>query len=42
VSKLVTEVREFGEDMIDYNELAGIYDFPIDKFQVPDLDELVK
>ncbi|GJN22218.1 hypothetical protein PR202_gb09766 [Eleusine coracana subsp. coracana] len=33
VAKLVTEVREFGEDIIDYNELAGIYDFPIDKFQ---------
>jgi hypothetical protein len=34
VAKLVAEVREFGEDIIDYNELAGIYDFPIDKFQV--------
>lgn len=34
VVKLVAEVREFGEDIIDYNELAGIYDFPIDKFQV--------
>lgn len=34
VAKLVTEAREFGEDIIDYNELAGIYDFPIDKFQV--------
>ncbi|CAL5019494.1 unnamed protein product [Urochloa decumbens] len=33
VAKLVAEVREFGEDIIDYNELAGIYDFPIDKFQ---------
>uniref|UniRef100_A0A0E0FU16 Helicase ATP-binding domain-containing protein n=1 Tax=Oryza nivara TaxID=4536 RepID=A0A0E0FU16_ORYNI len=33
VGKLVAEVREFGEDIIDYNELAGIYDFPIDKFQ---------
>ncbi|KAL6911461.1 hypothetical protein ACP4OV_000266 [Aristida adscensionis] len=33
VAKLVAEVRQFGEDMIDYNELAGIYDFPIDKFQ---------
>uniref|UniRef100_A0A0D9VKT4 Helicase ATP-binding domain-containing protein n=1 Tax=Leersia perrieri TaxID=77586 RepID=A0A0D9VKT4_9ORYZ len=33
VGKLVAEVREFGEDVIDYNELAGIYDFPIDKFQ---------
>eukprot|EP00267_Zea_mays_P021926 XP_008646225.1 DExH-box ATP-dependent RNA helicase DExH15 chloroplastic isoform X2 [Zea mays] len=33
VAKLVAEVREFGEDVIDYNELAGIYDFPIDKFQ---------
>ncbi|EES07290.1 hypothetical protein BDA96_04G260200 [Sorghum bicolor] len=33
VVKLVAEVREFGEDIIDYNELAGIYDFPIDKFQ---------
>ena len=36
VAKLVAEVREFGDDIIDYNELAGIYDFPIDKFQVPD------
>jgi len=34
VAKLVAEVREFGEDIIDYNELAGIYDFPIDEFQV--------
>ncbi|RLM78407.1 DEAD-box ATP-dependent RNA helicase ISE2, chloroplastic [Panicum miliaceum] len=33
VAKLVAEVREFGDDIIDYNELAGIYDFPIDKFQ---------
>ncbi|XP_062222073.1 DExH-box ATP-dependent RNA helicase DExH15 chloroplastic [Phragmites australis] len=33
VAKLVAEVREFGEDIIDYNELAGIYDFPVDKFQ---------
>ncbi|XP_040377451.1 DExH-box ATP-dependent RNA helicase DExH15 chloroplastic isoform X2 [Oryza brachyantha] len=33
VGKLVAEVREFGEDIIDYNELAGIYDFRIDKFQ---------
>ncbi|XP_072981204.1 DExH-box ATP-dependent RNA helicase DExH15 chloroplastic [Typha angustifolia] len=33
VEKLVAEVKEFGEEIIDYVELAGIYDFPIDKFQ---------
>ncbi|URE34606.1 DSHCT (NUC185) domain [Musa troglodytarum] len=35
VTRLLAEVREFGEEIIDYEELAGIYDFPIDKFQVP-------
>lgn len=34
VTRLLAEVREFGEEIIDYEELAGIYDFPIDTFQV--------
>lgn len=34
VARLLAEVREFGQEIIDYGELAGIYDFPIDKFQV--------
>lgn len=34
VARLLAEVKEFGEEIIDYNELAGIYDFPLDKFQV--------
>ncbi|XP_042399064.1 DExH-box ATP-dependent RNA helicase DExH15 chloroplastic-like [Zingiber officinale] len=33
VARLLAEVREFGQEIIDYEELAGIYDFPIDKFQ---------
>lgn len=33
VERLLSEAREFGEEIIDYAELAGIYDFPIDKFQ---------
>ncbi|XP_020578336.1 DExH-box ATP-dependent RNA helicase DExH15 chloroplastic isoform X2 [Phalaenopsis equestris] len=33
VERLITEVREFGEEIIDFDELAGVYDFPIDKFQ---------
>ncbi|KAJ3694882.1 hypothetical protein LUZ60_000259 [Juncus effusus] len=33
VNKFIAEVREFGAEIIDYEELAGIYDFPIDKFQ---------
>ncbi|KAK8967906.1 hypothetical protein KSP40_PGU005431 [Platanthera guangdongensis] len=33
VERLIAEVREFGEEIIDIEELAGIYDFPIDKFQ---------
>lgn len=32
--RLCNEVREFGEDIIDADELASIYDFRIDKFQV--------
>ncbi|CAA7409772.1 unnamed protein product [Spirodela intermedia] len=32
-ARLLAEVKEFGEEIIDYNELAGIYDFPLDKFQ---------
>ena len=35
VEKLCTLVREFGEEMIDVDALADIYDFRIDKFQVP-------
>jgi hypothetical protein len=34
VEKLRGEVREFGEEIIDVDELASIYDFRIDKFQV--------
>ncbi|PKA63064.1 DEAD-box ATP-dependent RNA helicase ISE2, chloroplastic [Apostasia shenzhenica] len=33
VERLIAEVREFGEEIVDFNELAGVYDFPIDKFQ---------
>ncbi|KAL6013399.1 DExH-box ATP-dependent RNA helicase DExH15 chloroplastic [Asimina triloba] len=33
VERLRTEVREFGDGIIDIEELASIYDFPIDKFQ---------
>lgn len=34
VEKLCNEVRQFGDEVIDVNELASIYDFRIDKFQV--------
>lgn len=34
VEKLCSEVKVFGEEMIDDEELASIYDFRIDKFQV--------
>ena len=34
VEKLCNEVREFGEEIIDVDELASVYDFRIDKFQV--------
>lgn len=34
VEKLCNEVRRFGEEVIDADELASIYDFRIDKFQV--------
>lgn len=34
VEKLCNEVREFGEEIIDVHELASVYDFRIDKFQV--------
>lgn len=34
VEKLCNEVKEFGNEMIDVDELASIYDFRIDKFQV--------
>ncbi|KAL7261024.1 hypothetical protein ACSBR1_006643 [Camellia fascicularis] len=33
VERLRNEVREFGEEIIDVNELASVYDFRIDKFQ---------
>uniref|UniRef100_A0A5B7C9E1 RNA helicase n=1 Tax=Davidia involucrata TaxID=16924 RepID=A0A5B7C9E1_DAVIN len=33
VERLRNEVREFGEEIIDVEELASIYDFRIDKFQ---------
>lgn len=35
VEKLCNEVREFGAEIIDVDELASVYDFRIDKFQVP-------
>ena len=35
VQKLCDEVREFSAGIIDADELASIYDFPIDRFQVP-------
>lgn len=38
VEKLCNEVKEFGNEIIDANELASIYDFRIDKFQVLHLD----
>lgn len=34
VERLCNEVREFGEQILDANELASIYTFRIDKFQV--------
>ncbi|XP_010044671.3 DExH-box ATP-dependent RNA helicase DExH15 chloroplastic [Eucalyptus grandis] len=33
VEKLCGEVREFGAQLIDFDELASVYDFRIDKFQ---------
>ncbi|KAF2325389.1 hypothetical protein GH714_027363 [Hevea brasiliensis] len=33
VEKIRNEVKEFGNDIIDVDELASIYDFRIDKFQ---------
>ncbi|KAL5759684.1 hypothetical protein ACOSQ2_018522 [Xanthoceras sorbifolium] len=33
VEKLCNEVKEFGDEMMDVDELASIYDFRIDKFQ---------
>ncbi|KAG4917860.1 hypothetical protein JHK85_056141 [Glycine max] len=33
VDKLCNEVREFGADLIDVDELTSVYDFRIDKFQ---------
>lgn len=34
VERIRKEVREFGEEIIDVEELASVYDFRIDKFQV--------
>lgn len=34
VERIRNEVREFGEEIIDVEELASVYDFRIDKFQV--------
>lgn len=34
VQRLCNEVREFGEEILDVNELASVYSFRIDKFQV--------
>lgn len=33
VERLRNEVREFGEEIIDADELASVYDFRVDKFQ---------
>lgn len=33
VERIRNEVREFGEEIIDVEELASVYDFRIDKFQ---------
>ncbi|XP_058192938.1 DExH-box ATP-dependent RNA helicase DExH15 chloroplastic [Rhododendron vialii] len=33
VERVLNEVREFGEEIIDVDELASIYNFRIDKFQ---------
>lgn len=40
VKKLLEQVREFGAEIIDYQEVAGIYNFPIDRFQVDFLQSL--
>lgn len=34
VERICRDVREFGEGIIDANELASVYNFRIDKFQV--------
>lgn len=34
VERIRNEVREFGEEIIDVEELASVYNFRIDKFQV--------
>lgn len=34
VDRLRSQVRELGDGIIDVEELASVYDFPIDKFQV--------
>ncbi|KAJ1696081.1 hypothetical protein LUZ63_004593 [Rhynchospora breviuscula] len=33
VKKLIADARELGADILDYQDLAGIYHFPIDRFQ---------
>ncbi|XP_031256230.1 DExH-box ATP-dependent RNA helicase DExH15 chloroplastic-like isoform X1 [Pistacia vera] len=33
VEKLCNEVKEYGDELIDVDELASVYDFRIDKFQ---------
>ncbi|KAH6815663.1 DEAD/DEAH box helicase [Perilla frutescens var. frutescens] len=33
MERIRNEVREFGEEILDFEELASIYDFRIDKFQ---------
>lgn len=40
VKMLLEQVREFGAEIIDYQEVAAIYDFPIDRFQVYFLQSL--
>lgn len=34
VEQLCSEIKQFGADLMDVDELASIYDFRIDKFQV--------
>ncbi|XP_057774743.1 DExH-box ATP-dependent RNA helicase DExH15 chloroplastic isoform X2 [Salvia miltiorrhiza] len=42
VERIRNEVREFGEEIIDVEELASVYDFRIDKFQRLAIQALLK
>lgn len=33
VSRVLRDVKAYGEDIINFQEIAGVYDFPLDKFQ---------